>query len=82
MVLLKKFEDSEEVNMQEASRNVENKERPRRPKKEYNNNNSDRKPYVRRDQQAPAAGSSDLAAKKTSELRDLAKKRMFLDMKP
>ncbi|MDY0346908.1 MAG: Rho termination factor N-terminal domain-containing protein [Acholeplasma sp.] len=61
--------------MQEASRNVENKERPRRPKKEYNNNNSDRKPYVRRDQQAPAAGSSDLAAKKTSELRDLAKEK-------
>ncbi len=73
--VVEKFEDSEEVNMQEASRNVENKERPRRPKKEYNNNNSDRKPYVRRDQQAPAAGSSDLAAKKTSELRDLAKEK-------
>jgi len=74
--VVEKFEDSEEVNMQEASRNVENKERPRRPRRDYNNNNNnDRKPYVRRDTPANAEGATGLAAKKTSELRDLAKEK-------
>lgn len=48
--VVEKFEDSEEVNMSEASRNAENKERPRR-NKDYKprGEKSDRKPYVKRD---------------------------------
>ena len=65
--VVEKFEDSEEVNMSEASRNVENKERPRRPRKEYDNKNSDRKPYVRRDNSSgPSTGSSTRPASTSS----------------
>ena len=49
--VVEKFEDSEEVNMSEASRNAENKERPRRNKdyKPRGDVKTDRKPYVKRD---------------------------------
>ena len=49
--VVEKFEDSEEVNMSEASRNAENKERPRRNRdyKPRGDIKTDRKPYVKRD---------------------------------
>lgn len=77
--VVEKFEDAEEVNMQEASRNVENKERPRRPQRDNaqpRENREYKKPYVKREG-APAPASSaqptELEKLKTSELRELAK---------
>lgn len=77
--VVEKFEDAEEVNMQEASRNVENKERPRRPQRDNaqpRDNREYKKPYVKRETGAPAASNAqptELEKLKTSELRDLAK---------
>lgn len=76
--VVEKFEDSEEVNMQEASRNVENKERPRRPQRDNasRDNREYKKPYVRREaaaQPASSAQPTELEKLKTSELRELAK---------
>jgi small subunit ribosomal protein S2 len=77
--VVEKFEDAEEVNMQEASRNVENKERPRRPQRDNaqpRENREYKKPYVKREGQAAPASSAqptELEKLKTSELRELAK---------
>lgn len=76
--VVEKFEDSEEVNMQEASRNVENKERPRRPQRDNGprDNKDYKKPYVKRENPAQPASSAqptELEKLKTSELKELAK---------
>ncbi len=77
--VVEKFEDAEEVNMQEASRNVENKERPRRPQRDNaqpRENREYKKPYVKREgaaQPASSAQPTELEKLKTSELRELAK---------